>query len=61
MYELVCDGIDDVCLSADLHPGLLVGCTVQRVEDYLLQVGVYCPTVHTHHLIGSIELQTLSS
>lgn len=61
MYELVCNSIDGVCLSADLLPGLLVSRSVQRVENYLLQVGVYCSTVYTHHLIWSIDFQTLSS
>ena len=50
MNKLVGNGVDSVSLSADLLPCLLVSRTLHRGQDHLLQVGVHCPTVHTHRL-----------
>ena len=52
VFCLMCQCVDDIGLSPNLLSCLLVCCTLHRLQHNVLQVGVHCTLVHTHHLVG---------
>ena len=52
VFCLMCQCVDDIRLSPNLLSCLLVCRVLHRLQDNVLQVGVHCTLVHTHHLVG---------